>query len=70
MTLDHPNALKVLEHGKTPKGLPFLITKYCSGGSIEHAPTFDKPASGLRFFEQIVAGVAHAPTEAAADLPP
>jgi len=58
--LDHPNVLKVLEHGKTPKGKPFLITEYCSGGSLAGRPPVDSPSSGLRLFEQIVAGVAHA----------
>jgi serine/threonine protein kinase len=63
MSLDHPNVLKVLEHGKTPKGKPFLITEYCPGGSLENGPTFKNPAEGLRFFEHIVAGVAHAQTQ-------
>ncbi len=43
MTLDHPNVLKVLEHGQTPKGKPFLITGYCTGGSLESGPRFTKP---------------------------
>jgi serine/threonine protein kinase len=60
MMLDHPNVLKVLAHGKTPKGKLFLITEYCPGGSRERPPNFNGPAEGLRFFEQIVAGVAHA----------
>jgi serine/threonine protein kinase len=60
-TLDHPNILRVLEHGKTPKGRPFLVTEYCIGGALEmHRPVFDNPASGLRFFYQIVDGVTHA----------
>jgi serine/threonine protein kinase len=33
MTLDHPNVLKVLENGVTPKGTPFLLTGYCNDGS-------------------------------------
>jgi serine/threonine protein kinase len=60
MVLDHPNVLKVLEHGRTPKGKPFLITEFCPGGSLENGPTFGSPAAGLRFFEQIVAVVAQA----------
>ncbi|MGD0581232.1 MAG: serine/threonine-protein kinase [Bryobacteraceae bacterium] len=60
MTLDHPNVLKVLDHGRTPKGKPFLITEYCTGGSLAQMPQFGIPAAGLRFFEQVVAGVAHA----------
>src|SRR5690348_14222345 len=42
-TLDHPNVLKVLEHGETPKGKPFLITEYCDGGSVEEISIFSKP---------------------------
>ena len=60
MTLDHPNVLKVLEHGVTPKGKPYLITEYCAGHSMEHGIKFDNPADGLRFFQQIVTGVTHA----------
>lgn len=63
MTLDHPNVLKVLEHGKSPKGKPFLITEYCAGGSLERLPNIARVAVGLRFFEQIVAGVAHAQSQ-------
>src|SRR5262249_48104749 len=59
-TLDHPNVLKLLSHGQTPKGKPYLITEYCNGGSLQKGPKFDSPAAGLRFFQQIVAGVAHA----------
>jgi hypothetical protein len=58
--LNHPNVLKVLEHGHTPKGKPFLITEYCPDGSLEGRPSFASPAAGLRFYEQIVAGVANA----------
>lgn len=63
MTLDHPNVLRVLEHGHTPGGKPFLITEYCPGGSLEGRARFHSPAAGLRFFEQIVAGVAHAQSQ-------
>ncbi len=63
MTLDYPNVLKVLDQGRTPKGKPFLITEYCVGGSLEHKTKFAVPAQGLRFFEEIVAGVAHAQTQ-------
>ncbi len=59
-TLDHPNVLRVLEHGQTPKGKPYLVTEYCAGGSLETAARFSEPGDGLRFFQQIVAGVAHA----------
>ena len=61
-TLDHPNVLKLLEHGQTPKGRPYLITEYCAGESLEkHRPEFGTAiGEGLRFFKEIVAGVAHA----------
>ena len=61
-TLDHPNVLRVLEHGRTPKGKPFLITEYCVEGSLENRAKFNSPSDGLRCFQQIVAGVtcAHA----------
>jgi serine/threonine protein kinase len=60
-TLDHANVLKVLEHGKTPKGKPYLISEYCSGGSLhEHRPDFCTPLDGMKYFQQLVAGVANA----------
>jgi serine/threonine protein kinase len=61
-TLNHPNVLRVLEQGRTPKGKPFLITEYCAGGSLECGPQFERPIDGLRLFQQIVAGVVHAHT--------
>jgi serine/threonine protein kinase len=54
MTLDHPNILKVVEHGLTPKGKPFLVTDYCEGGSLKNLPKLDGPGSGMRFFQQII----------------
>lgn len=62
MTLNHPNVLKLITHGETPKGTPFLITEYCAEGSLSDRKTFrfDDPGKGLRFFAGIVAGVAHA----------
>src|ERR1039458_3233351 len=60
-TLDHPNVLRVLEHGRTPRGKRYLVTEYCKGGTLGgDGPRFDNPGDGLRFFRQIVAGVAHA----------
>jgi serine/threonine protein kinase len=50
----------VLFHGLTPKGRRFLITEFCPGGSLNSSSKFRDPAKGLRFFQQIVAGVAHA----------
>jgi serine/threonine protein kinase len=60
-SLNHPNILKVIQHGRTPRGKPFLITEYCDGGSLEeNRPLFKAPGDGLRFFQQIVEGVAYA----------
>jgi serine/threonine protein kinase len=58
--LNHPNVLKIVEHGTTPKSKPYLITPYCDGGSLEKYKRFEKPIDGLRFFVQVCAGVAHA----------
>src|SRR5216684_940711 len=30
----HPNVLKILDYGETPKGKPYLVTDYCEKGSI------------------------------------
>src|SRR5262249_58679792 len=49
-TLYHPNVLKLLSHGQTPKGKPYLITEYCNGGSLQKGPKFDNPAAGIRIF--------------------
>jgi len=60
MTLEHPNVLKLLEHGPTPKGKPYLITEYCAQGSLTNQTTFNDVREGLRRFYGIVAGVSHA----------
>jgi serine/threonine protein kinase len=54
MSLDHPNILKVLDHGKTPKGKPFLITEYCPEGSLVRQPDVVGLSARLRLFAQIV----------------
>src|SRR6266404_5721992 len=59
-SLDHPNVLKVIESGETPKGKPYLITEYCDGGSLAHATVCSTPLVGLRLFQQIVSGVVRA----------
>jgi len=74
MTLGHPNVLKVLEHGVTPKGKPFLITEYCDGGSLTKTAKISSPLAGLLLFHQIALGVSHAhehePTVSHLDLKP
>ena len=59
-TLDHPNVLKLVEHGKTPGGRPYLLTPYCSGDSLEHQPPFTSPGDGLRFFRKVADAIRYA----------
>ena len=58
--LEHPNVLKIIEHGRTPKDKPYLITPYCDGGSLDGRHPSQSPLEGLRFFRGICDGVAHA----------
>lgn len=58
--LDHPNILRVLSYGETPKGRPYLITKYCDGGSLRQRGRFHDPAEGMRFFQQITDAIEYA----------
>jgi serine/threonine-protein kinase len=69
-SLEHPNILKVIESGETPKGKPYLITEFCDGGSLADAIAPSTPLAGLRLFEQIVSGIAqvHAKEPAVAHL--
>jgi serine/threonine protein kinase len=60
MALQHPNVLKIIENGETPKGLPYLISEYCEAGSLNTLKPFHDPLVGLQFFAQIVEGVAQA----------
>jgi serine/threonine protein kinase len=60
MSLDHPNVLKIIERGTTPAGKPYLITDYCSGGSLNSDLFVGKPAEGMRAFLRICEGVSHA----------
>jgi serine/threonine protein kinase len=59
-TLDHPSILKLVAHGKTPKGNPFLIAEFCADGSLDRHEKFESPLGGLRVFEKIVAAIAYA----------
>jgi serine/threonine protein kinase len=59
-TLEHPNILRLVQSGSTPKGKPFLLTRYCSGGSLEKHPPFTTPLDGLRLFRKIVAAIQYA----------
>lgn len=59
-TLDHPNILKLVESGRTPKGKPFLLTRYCSGGSLEKRSRLTDPIGGLRLFRKIVDAIRYA----------
>jgi serine/threonine-protein kinase len=59
-TLDHPNVLKIIEHGITPGKKPYLISLFCEDGSLERRDVFQRPIDGLHLFAHICAGMAHA----------
>jgi serine/threonine protein kinase len=59
--LNHPNVLRLLDFGTTPKDLPYLVAEYCPNGELK--PEFFKGKTLIeivRFFRQICAGVAAA----------
>jgi len=58
LELNHPNVLRIIDYGETPKGKPFLVTEYCEGGSLQERPAFAVPLDGLKFFDRICEGVA------------
>jgi len=57
----HPNVLTIVERGEA-RGKPFLVTEYCTGGSLaEHPRPIGTPVlSVLEIFQQVCAGVAYA----------
>jgi serine/threonine protein kinase len=59
-SLNHPNVLKIIDHGYTPNNKPYLVSRFCEAGSLENREVFKKPIDGLRLFLHICAGVAHA----------
>jgi serine/threonine protein kinase len=62
--LDHPNILKLLDIGTTPKGMPYLVSQYCPNGELN--PDFSKDKSLLdivRFFRPICDAIATAHRE-------
>jgi len=62
--LDHPNILKLLDIGTTPKGMPYLVSQYCPNGELK--PGFFKNKSLLdivRFFRTICDAIAAAHKE-------
>jgi serine/threonine protein kinase len=59
--LDHPNIIQIIAHDIDPKGCPFIVTEYCSGGALaDRRPPLGSVAHVLQIFRQICAGVAHA----------
>ena len=58
--LDHPHILKLIGNGRTPKSRPYILTEYCTGGSLEEHAMFASPGAGLRFFRKIADAIAHA----------
>lgn len=59
---DHPNVLRIVAHGADPKGRRFLVTEFCSGGSLaKRVPQLTAPVlEVLQIFHQICAGAAYA----------
>lgn len=60
-SLKHPNIVKIIENGNTPKGRPYLISEYCVNGSLDRTRiAFERPLAGLNFFKWIVRAIAYA----------
>jgi serine/threonine protein kinase len=58
--LNHPNVLKIVDHGYTPNNRLYLVSRFCEGGSLEDREIFRRPIDGLGLFLQVCRGVAHA----------
>jgi serine/threonine protein kinase len=59
--LSHPNIVQLIDFDLTAKE-PYLVTEYCSGGSLAKAKPFwqDSPIEALDTFQQVCEGVAFA----------
>ncbi len=59
--LNHENLVRFIDFDLDDKA-PYLVTEYCTGGSLAEARPFwqDSPAKALTLFQQICAGVAYA----------
>lgn len=61
-TLSHPNIVQLVDFDPTAKE-PYLVTEYCSGGSLaNNVKSFwqDSPVAALEIFQQICEGVVFA----------
>jgi hypothetical protein len=62
-SFDHPNLMKVVDHGETDDGAPYLVMPLASGGSLRDAMAdgrADDKDWWVEVFEGVVAGIAHA----------
>jgi serine/threonine protein kinase len=57
--LDDPRILKVEDYGNDDRGGPYLVTPYCSNGTLENLPSANV-IDTVRSFLEICLGVAHA----------
>ncbi len=59
--LDHPNIIRIIAHETDPKGRPFIVTEYCSGGALaDRKPPIGSVSHVLQIFQQICSGMAYA----------
>ena len=60
--LDHPNVVRVLDHGETANGRRFLVMEYVDGCDLRRFLRAQRPEMERAFdiFEKVCAGVAHA----------
>lgn len=61
-SLNHPHILKLIETGRTLKNRLYLLSEYCTGGSLVGHAGFKSPSEGLRFFRKLVDAISHAHT--------
>jgi len=62
-SLDHPNLMKVVDHGETDDGAPYLVMPLASGGSLRDAMSdgrADDKEWWIEVFQGVTAGIAHA----------
>jgi len=62
-SLSHPNLMKVVDHGETDDGAPFLVMPLATGGSLRDAMTdgrADDRGWWIEVFLGVSAGIAHA----------
>ncbi len=59
--IQNPRVLALLDHGATPKGKSFLVSRYCPGGELKAEQFTGKSLiEAVRFFKLICEGVAAA----------